>query len=84
MPFLIVTILVLFVGVEFFQWLRGVILPLPLYVLGGAFLAIASNYEKGIGLPLVQNIQIGSPPLEQITVVDESPLADPPLLESES
>jgi hypothetical protein len=23
-------------------------LPLPIYVFGGAFLAIASNYEKGI------------------------------------
>jgi hypothetical protein len=38
----------LFVLVELFQWLKGVTPPLPVYVFAGAFLAIASNYEKGI------------------------------------
>ena len=39
---------ILFVLAEFSIWLKQFILPLPLYILGGAFLAIASNYERGI------------------------------------
>ena len=39
---------VLFVGMELLDWVKGFMLPLPIYVLGGAFLAIASNYEKGL------------------------------------
>ena len=50
MQFLVLIVFLLFAGVEFFQWLKGVILPLPVYVLAGAFLAIASNYDKGLGL----------------------------------
>ena len=38
----------LFVLVQFYQWVKGFILPLPIYVLAGAFLAIASNYDQGI------------------------------------
>ena len=43
------TVSLLFVLISLYQWIQGVILPLPLNVLGGAFLAIASNYEKGLG-----------------------------------
>ena len=39
---------ILFILVEFSIWLKQFILPLPIYVLAGAFLAIASNYEKGL------------------------------------
>lgn len=39
---------ILFVLAEFTIWLKQFILPLPLYILAGAFLAIASNYERGI------------------------------------
>ena len=39
---------ILFVLAELGIWLKQFILPLPIYILGGAFLAIASNYEKGI------------------------------------
>ncbi len=39
---------ILFVVAEFSIWLKQFILPLPIYVLAGAFLAIASNYESGI------------------------------------
>ena len=39
---------ILFIVAEFSIWLKQFILPLPIYVLGGAFLAIASNYESGI------------------------------------
>lgn len=39
---------ILFVLAEFGIWLKQFILPLPIYILAGAFLAIASNYDKGI------------------------------------
>jgi len=39
---------ILFVLAEFSIWLKQFILPLPIYILAGAFLAIASNYERGI------------------------------------
>ncbi|MFN9174367.1 MAG: hypothetical protein ACK58N_07600 [Synechocystis sp.] len=47
--FWVLIVVVLFIGVQLFQWLQGAILPLPLYVMAGAFLAIASNYDKGMG-----------------------------------
>ena len=42
------SVAVLFVVVKALLWVKGFILPLPIYVLAGAFLAIASNYDKGI------------------------------------
>ena len=39
---------ILFVLAEFSIWLKQFILPLPIYILAGAFLAIASNYERGL------------------------------------
>ncbi len=48
MRFWISAVFVLFVLVQFYQWVKGFILPLPIYVLAGAFLAIASNYDKGM------------------------------------
>ena len=39
---------ILFVLAELGIWLKQFILPLPIYILGGAFLAIASNYEQSI------------------------------------
>jgi hypothetical protein len=42
-------IVVLFALAEFFEWLQKFTFPLPIYILGGAFLAIASNYDKIIG-----------------------------------
>lgn len=44
----LVSVGILFVLAEFSIWLKQFILPLPLYVFAGAFLAIASNYEKSI------------------------------------
>ena len=48
MKFLIASFVLLFGVAELYQWIDGFRLPLPLYVIGGIFLAIASNYEKGI------------------------------------
>jgi hypothetical protein len=45
----LVCFLVLFALAELFDWLKAFSLPLPIYILGGAFLAVASNYDKIIG-----------------------------------
>ena len=44
----LVGVAILFVLAEFSLWLKQFILPLPIYILAGALLAIASNYEQGI------------------------------------
>lgn len=41
--------LVLFALAQLFDWLKQFHLPLPIYILGGAFLAVASNYDKLFG-----------------------------------
>jgi hypothetical protein len=41
---------VLFALAEFFDWVKEISLPLPIYILGGAFLAVASNYDRIVGL----------------------------------
>jgi hypothetical protein len=41
--------LLLFALAEMFEWLKKFNLPLPIYILGGAFLAVASNYDKIVG-----------------------------------
>ncbi|MDJ0598345.1 MAG: hypothetical protein QNJ37_05850 [Crocosphaera sp.] len=59
-------VFVLFVLVQFYQWIKGFILPLPIYVLAGAFLAIASNYDKGMKTIIsASNKQSLSPPENQ-------------------
>ncbi|MEM8779643.1 MAG: hypothetical protein AAGF26_12375 [Cyanobacteria bacterium P01_G01_bin.49] len=52
----------LFVLVQFYQWAKGFMLPLPIYVLAGAFLAIASNYEKGMSSLIKSSPQNQSTP----------------------
>lgn len=48
----LVTCLILFASVQFYEWAKGFILPLPIYVLAGAFLSLASNYGKIPSLPI--------------------------------
>jgi hypothetical protein len=49
------TVVFLFVVIELVMWVKQFILPLPLHLIAGAFLAIASNYEKAkILLPTVK------------------------------
>jgi hypothetical protein len=40
---------VLFALAKLFDWVQELSLPLPIYILGGAFLAVASNYDKIVG-----------------------------------
>ncbi|PSB11990.1 hypothetical protein C7B62_03650 [Pleurocapsa sp. CCALA 161] len=55
---------ILFVLAELSMWLKQFILPLPIYILAGAFLAIASNYEKGL-IALFRKDTLVSDPLTQ-------------------
>jgi hypothetical protein len=42
----------LFGAAELYQWAQELTLPMPIFILGGAFLAIASNYDKLRNLPI--------------------------------
>lgn len=44
--------ILLFGAAELYQWAREFTLPMPIFILGGAFLAIASNYDKLKNLPI--------------------------------
>jgi len=79
--FLLLTIFLLFGSVELFQWLKGVMLPLPIYVLAGAFLAIASNYDRGMGLLFNQAPSSENVMQTQTAVIIEP---EPKILTSES
>jgi len=46
MRFWVISVILLLGGAELYQWMRQFTLPLPVFILGGAFLAIASNYDK--------------------------------------
>lgn len=43
-----VSVLIIFILAQLFLWLRNFFIPLPLYIFGGALLAIASNYDGEI------------------------------------
>ena len=45
----ITSVLVVFGMVELYQWMKNFTLPLPVFILAGAVLAIASNYGKYAG-----------------------------------
>ncbi|NEP56669.1 MAG: hypothetical protein F6K31_06540 [Symploca sp. SIO2G7] len=45
----IFSFLVLFGVVELYQWIKDFTVPLPVFIVGGALLAIASNYDKLTG-----------------------------------
>ncbi len=45
----IISCLVLFGMVEIYHWIKHFTLPFPMLILGGALLAIASNYGKHAG-----------------------------------
>ncbi|MEI6380741.1 MAG: hypothetical protein WCO81_07645 [Cyanobacteriota bacterium ELA615] len=44
----ITAVVILFTLAQIYQWVTSFLLPLPIYVLAGAFLAIASNLPKRI------------------------------------
>jgi hypothetical protein len=46
----VMSVVVLFVGIQAYQWLSQLTLPLPIYGVAGVLLAIASN-RTGLRLP---------------------------------
>lgn len=74
----LVSFFVLFAGAELFKWLQDVSVPLPIYVLGGAFLAVASNHDKIFGsylknLPGITLVELS----EQVSKLESSPQSNP-------
>ncbi|MBN3927615.1 hypothetical protein [Nostoc sp. NMS4] len=67
--------LVLFALAELFDWLQKFNLPLPIYILGGAFLAVASNYDKIVGSYYADSSIEAS--LEQPQLDSLTPLTNP-------
>jgi hypothetical protein len=61
---------VLFALAELFDWVKEFNLPLPIYILGGAFLAVASNYDKIVGSYLSDRPIARSP---EPTLLESSP-----------
>ncbi|MEM8719911.1 MAG: hypothetical protein AAGE84_11465 [Cyanobacteria bacterium P01_G01_bin.39] len=64
---------ILFVLAEFSIWLKQFMLPFPIYILGGALLAIASNYESGlVGLFRQQDPVTAEMTTQTATLVDQT------------
>ncbi len=54
----VVGCVLLFLLVEFYQWAKGFILPLPIYIFAGALLLIASNYSQDMSNLFTRNEQV--------------------------
>lgn len=52
----------LFGAAELFQWMQHLSLPMPVFILGGLFLAVASNYDKLTNLPFHLDYEEPQPP----------------------
>lgn len=68
----LVSVGILFVLAELSIWLKQFMLPLPIYILAGAFLAITSNYEKGFWTLFRQEDSLDSDILTQTATLIES------------
>jgi hypothetical protein len=71
MRFWLLSVFLLFALIQFFQWLKDFALPFPVYVLGGALLAIASNYDKGITSFLSVKSRSETPLSQTATLIEE-------------
>lgn len=70
--------IVLFGTVELLQWIQQFSLPLPVFILGGAFLAIASNYNKLTSLPFHPDYELPTPKQPVVSAGSEMPLSQQP------
>ncbi len=64
----VVGCVLLFLLVEFYQWAKGFILPLPLYIFAGALLSIASNYSQDMS-----NLFARNEPVDQTASLSDIP-----------
>ncbi len=71
--------LILFGIVELYQWARHFPVPLPMFILGGALLAIASNFNKLGNLSLKDSADAAPPLLDS-----DHPRSSPQLNPSQS
>lgn len=76
MQFAIVCFVLFFLLSQVFQWAQEITLPLPFFILAGALLAIASNFDRRAGLPfnLVNSPTPEAPPVEP-PAISQSPAA---------
>lgn len=68
----------LFGAAELFQWARELTLPMPIFILGGAFLAIASNYDKLRNLPIHIDYEEPEPQPKSVTPSTAQPVTVKP------
>ncbi|MBL1179101.1 hypothetical protein [Pantanalinema sp. GBBB05] len=66
----------LFGAAELFQWMQHLSLPMPVFILGGLFLAVASNYDKLTNLPFHLDYQEPPPPTPKPLNQNSSPAID--------
>ncbi len=66
----LICFLVFFALSQVFQWAQELTLPLPFFILGGAILAIASNFDRRAGFPfsLIHSPTSEAPPVEPPTI----------------
>ncbi len=64
----VASVVLLFVGIQFVQWLMSLTLPWPLYAVAGVLLAIASNRRSIPALPTVDKQEAIAPPSPQPSI----------------
>jgi len=74
MQFGIVCFVLFFLVSQVFQWVQEITLPFPFFVLAGALLAIASNFDRRAGFPfnLINPPTPEAPPVEPPTIPQSS------------
>lgn len=72
--FALVCFVIFFACSQVFQWASEMTLPLPFFILGGALLAIASNFDRRAGFPFnLLNFPISEePPIEPASIAQSS------------
>ncbi|MBD1845575.1 hypothetical protein H6F89_19610 [Cyanobacteria bacterium FACHB-63] len=70
----LICFLVFFALSQAFQWAQELTLPLPFFILAGAALSIASNFDRRAGFPfnLIHFPKSEAPPVEP-TMIAQSP-----------
>lgn len=70
-------VFLLFAFAELYQWAKTLSVPLPIYILGGACLAIASNYNKlngwAVQIPFFQSNPIINSGNNPANLINSSP-----------
>jgi hypothetical protein len=67
----------LFGAAELLDWLQKFSMPLPIFILGGVFLAIASNYSKLSNLPFHPEYEEPELPTSDILKAVSAPASTP-------